>query len=331
MNKLLSNLVVLSLFDGISCGQLALAKALVEYSEYYASELSMIKSGKKRIKIIPNPAIDIVKFHFPKTKHIGDVRDIDGYRFRGIVNLLIGGSPCKDFSMCGKRKGMTTKCDIMVTSLDQYLKLKSEGFEFEGQSYLFWEFVRLLKEIKPRYFLLENVMMKSEWAKIITDALGVDPIYINSSDVSGQIRERLYWTNIPYTPIEDKGIELGDDVLGAVRGVGKHGKKILNTRGFNYKQGDFEYNPYNKAYCIVTGGGRYENIQGEIKRFTAENCEKLQRIPVGYTAVTGLCKTKRIELIGNAWTVDVLVEAFFKNLPWASKMKVEPITNFLNV
>jgi hypothetical protein len=322
MNKALSNLVVLSLFDGISCGQQGLNRAGIRISKYLASEIN-------------EDAIGITQAHYPLTQQLGDVRHIDGYRLRGIVNLLIGGSPCQNFSMAGTRKGMTTKCDIVVDSLEKYLQLKSEGFEFEGESYLFWEFVRLVKEIQPEYFLLENVMMSKKWARIITEALGVDYQYINSSVASAQNRERLYWTNIPYTEIKDKGILLQDVILGGVAGAGTHGKPIPEhlkvPGGFNWKNKGWEFSPHNKGYCVTKSGGSYKNIQGDVKRLTAEDCEKLQTIEVGYTGVTGLCKSRRIETIGNAWTVDVIVEAFFKNLPWASKLKVDPSVKFLNV
>ena len=309
MNKLLSHLVVLSLFDGISCGQLALIKAGVRFDEYLASEVN-------------TKSIRITQHNNPFTKQLGDVRHIDGYRLRGVVNLLIGGSPCKNFSMAGNRKGMTTKSEIMVTTLDQYLKLKSEGFEFEGESYLFWEFVRLLKEIKPAYFLLENVNMKKEWAMIITNALGVEPRSIDSSVASAQHRERLYWTNIPYTPIEDKGIVLGDVVLGAICGAGKHGKKVYGTN--KWKVGKWEFNKENKGYCLVSTRGHYKNTQGEMKGYTPEDAEALQTLPKGYTDVPGISNTARHEAIGLGWTVDVLTEAFFKNLPWATKTIKNP-------
>jgi len=196
---------------------------------------------------------------------------------------------------------------------------------------LFFEWLRLKDEIQPEYWILENVLMSKQWQDLISGFLGVQPIYINSKVASGQSRPRLYWTNIPYTPIEDKGIVLGDVVLGAITGASTHGKKNTTGIGPNWIQGDFEYQPNKKSYCVVTGGGRYRNIQGQIKPFTAEDCEALQTLPKGYTRVTGLCKTRRVKTLGNAWTVDVLTEAFFKNLPWASKLKVHPTGNFLKV
>jgi len=113
---------------------------------------------------------------------------------------MMGGSPCQSFSFAGKRKGMSTKDNIEILSLDQYLELKQNNFEFEGQSYLFWEYVRMLNEVKPKYFLLENVMMEERWEKVITKTIGVHPLDMNSSLVSAQNRRRLYWTNIGLKP-----------------------------------------------------------------------------------------------------------------------------------
>jgi len=139
----MSEINVLSLFDGMSCGRLALDKAGIKYNNYFASE------------------VDKIAVKFTKTKHpdliqLGDVRNIDTSKLPEIF-LLCGGSPCTDFSFAGKMKGMETSCEKQITSLEQYLQLKAEGFEFEGQSYLFWEFVRILHKVKPKYFLLENV------------------------------------------------------------------------------------------------------------------------------------------------------------------------------
>jgi hypothetical protein len=307
MNKVLSNLVVLSLFDGISCGHLALDRVGAEVGSYIASE-------------VEKSSIRITQRNYPMTHQWGDVRHIDGYRLRGIVNLLIGGSPCQCFSISGKHKGMSTTSNEEVTSLDRYLELKKEGFEFHGESYLFWEYVRLLKEIKPDYFFLENVKMTAKWARIISDTLGVEPITINSSVASGQERVRMYWTNIPYTPIEDKGIQLGDVVLGGICGAGKHGKPNKTGIGVNWPQGDWEFNKRNKAYCLVKSRGHYKNVQGKMVKYCVEDCEVLQNVPKGYTDVPGVSMTKRIHALANGWTVDVIAEGFFQNLPWATKV-----------
>jgi DNA (cytosine-5)-methyltransferase 1 len=177
---------VLSLFDGMSCGQQALERSGVRVDNYFASEIDKY-------------AIKVTQANYPKTNQLGSVIDVDGYLLPKI-DLILGGSPCQSFSFAGKRKGMSTKDEQEILTLEHYLELKSEGFEFEGQSYLFWEYMRLLKEVKPKYFLLENVMMGDKWEKILSKAIGVNPIEINSSLVSAQNRRRLYWTNIGMIP-----------------------------------------------------------------------------------------------------------------------------------
>jgi DNA (cytosine-5)-methyltransferase 3A len=173
---------VLSLFDGMSCGQQALERAGIKVDNYYASEIDKY-------------AIQVTMANYPNTKQLGSVTEINGYSLPKI-DLLIGGSPCQSFSFAGKRNGMSTKCEIEILTLENYLQLRADGYEFEGESYLFWEYMRLLNEIKPKYFLLENVMMGEKWEKVLNKAIGVKPIMINSSLVSGQNRKRLYWTNI---------------------------------------------------------------------------------------------------------------------------------------
>ena len=129
----------------------------------------------------------VSSYHHPDSIYLGDVRNIKIVKGKinhygntyGDFELIIGGSPCQSFSFAGRRKGMTTTENIRVTTLKQYLKLKKEGFEFVGQSYLFWEFVLLVKSLKPKYFLLENVKMDKQLEKVITEALGVKPILIN--------------------------------------------------------------------------------------------------------------------------------------------------------
>jgi DNA (cytosine-5)-methyltransferase 3A len=177
---------VLSLFDGMSCGQQALERAGFKVDNYFASEIDKY-------------AIQVTMANYPNTKQLGSVVNVDGYSLPKI-DILIGGSPCQSFSFAGKRKGMSTKDEQEILTLSHYLELKAEGFEFEGQSYLFWEYMRLLNETKPKYFLLENVMMGEKWEKVLSKAIGVKPIMINSSLVSAQNRQRLYWTNIGLEP-----------------------------------------------------------------------------------------------------------------------------------
>lgn len=172
----------LSLFDGISCGQVALNRSGIQYDNYFASE-------------IDKHAMKVTMKNFPKTIQLGSVVNVKAESLPKI-DLLIGGSPCQSFSFAGKRKGMSTKDEQEILTLEQYLKLKSDGFEFEGQSYLFWEYMRLLKELKPKYFLLENVYMEEKWERVLSFTIGVKPLRINSNLVSAQNRKRLYWTNI---------------------------------------------------------------------------------------------------------------------------------------
>ena len=289
----MKKIIGFSVFDGIGCCRTALTRAgiIIGPGDFYTSEIN-------------EDSIGISRFHYPDNIELGDICKIDGRPLRGKVNFYAGGSPCQSFSIAGNHKGL------------------------DGKSKLFFEYVRLKEEIQPDWWILENVQMKKEWQDIISYYLGVQPIFINSMVASGQSRPRLYWTNIPYSPIEDKGITLGDVVLGAITGTGRHGKKNKTGIGVPWPIGDFEFQPDNKSYCIVTRGGWYKNTQGDIKRFTAEDCEVLQTLDKGYTGVTGLNKTHRVISLGNAWTVDVLVEAFFKNLPWASELKVQPIPKF---
>src|SRR6056297_3517488 len=173
---------ILSLFDGMSCGQIALERAGIDIDKYFASE-------------VDKHAITVTMSNYPDTIQLGDVRDVKAINLPKI-DMVIGGSPCQSFSFAGKRNGMTTVENERIENLDRYLELKNDGFEFQGESYLFWEFVRLVNECKPKYFFLENVVMAKQWEGVITRALGIHPIKINSALVSAQNRKRLYWTNI---------------------------------------------------------------------------------------------------------------------------------------
>jgi DNA (cytosine-5)-methyltransferase 3A len=205
----MKNINVLSLFDGMSCGQQALERVGIKVNKYFASEIDKY-------------AIQVTMANYPNTIQLGSVLDVDGYKLPKI-DLLMGGSPCQSFSFAGKRKGMSTKCETEILTLEHYLELKAEGYEFEGQSYLFWEFMRLLNEVKPKYFLLENVEMGEKWEKVLSKAIGVNGIHINSALVSAQNRKRIFWTNIGMQPMglfgylesiiqqpKDKGILLKD-------------------------------------------------------------------------------------------------------------------------
>ena len=205
-------MIVLSLFDGMSCGQIALKELGAHVERYYASEVDKF-------------AIAQTQLNFPDTVQLGDVRNIDARKL-GHVDLLLGGSPCQSFSFAGKRAGMSTKQNEEIYTLDRYLELKQAGFEFEGQSYLFWEYIRILHELRETnpnvFFLLENVEMGKKWEKVLSEAIGLQGVHINSALVSAQIRKRMYWTNIRIAQTtggdwitdipqpEDKGILLRD-------------------------------------------------------------------------------------------------------------------------
>lgn len=222
---------VLSLFDGMSCGQIALRELGITPEVYYASEVDRY-------------AIEQTRLNFPDTVHLGDVRNVDG-RSLGRIDLLIGGSPCQSFSFAGRRNGMSTTTSEEVYTLQRYLELKSEGFEFEGQSYLFWEYVRILHEVRESnpdvLFLLENVQMAELWERTLSSALDCPGIHINSALVSAQNRKRIYWTNIgagrgmfgeiiPGIPQpEDRGIYIRDILEEEVDGKYYLRPEVLHT------------------------------------------------------------------------------------------------------
>ncbi|CAB4147700.1 Dcm Site-specific DNA methylase [uncultured Caudovirales phage] len=245
---------VLSLFDGMSCGQQALDRAGLQVDNYYASEIDPY-------------AIKVTMANYPETIQLGSVVDVDGYALPKI-DLLIGGSPCQSFSFAGKRKGMATKCETEILTLEHYLQLKAEGYEFEGQSYLFWEFMRLLYEVKPKYFLLENVEMGEKWEKVLSKAIGVNGIHINSALVSAQNRRRIYWTNIGLEPKglfgdlesiikqpKDKGIFLKD-----ILQDNPNSKVYLSDKMINYINKTGTKNFYYKP--------EYANVEGKSKPIT---------------------------------------------------------------
>lgn len=283
---------ILSLFDGISCGRVALERVRIPVEIYYASE-------------IEQKPIEISKKNYPDIIQLGDVCKITK-EIVGEVDLLMGGSPCQSFSNAGNRTG------------------------FDGKSGLFWEFARLVKELKPKYFILENVKMKQEWQDVISEELGVKPVEINSSLVSGQNRKRLFWTNIPnVTQPEDKGILLTDILQNEVdekyylnesqiktinRNFGSKGKTIhlddsliekitypsrINQKPLNIKSPTL-------VAAMGMGGGNVPVIikNGKIRKFTEIECERLQTLPDDYTA--GVSSTHRYKAIGNGWTVDVI-------------------------
>lgn len=285
---------VLSLFDGMSCGRLALQRAGIRVDEYYSSEID------------PH-ALMVANMNWPddRTLRLGNITGLEASSLPKI-DLLIGGSPCTQFSSAGLRTGMTTIEGDSVVTLERYLELKSQGVKFHGQSYLFFEYVRLLNELKPRYFLLENVQMKKVYQDVITKYLGVEPVLINSADFSKQDRKRLYWTNIPILQW-------------------KPTKEMFNRHLYRLGHGYItdEIKLYEKYPCLAaqSPATKYRIIENldlaenatfaemrKDKRITRsatpEECEEFQTLPIGYTSCVP--KTHRYKMIGNAWTVDVI-------------------------
>lgn len=181
---------VWSLFDGMSCASIVLKELNIDVECFISSE-------------IDRHAIKVEKQNFPDMIQVGSVTDINVPELvekYGVPDFLCGGSPCQSFSFSGKMKGMSTTQGEEIYTLNRYLELKSQGFEFEGQSYLFWEYMRILTELRnynPNiYFFLENVEMLEKWERCLSHAIGVRGVHINSALVSAQNRKRIYWSNI---------------------------------------------------------------------------------------------------------------------------------------
>lgn len=315
-------ITVLSLFDGMSCGQLALQKLGIEVKQYYAAE-------------IDKHAIQVTQHNFPNTIQLGDVTKVFAKDLPKI-DLLIGGSPCQGFSFAGKQLAFD-----------------------DPRSKLFFEFVRLKNECNPTYFLLENVKMKKEFELIISKYMEVAPIEINSALLSAQNRVRLYWTNIANEPYglfddmqctipqpKDKGILLRDILESDVPDKYYLSDKMLayfKNRAANFNQGKVNVREEEgKASCLTSSimqlngstesGGvqpyqqnRVYDINGispalmaqmscgthaildnetKIRRLTPTECERLQTVPDGYTSCVS--DTQRYRMLGNGWTVDVI-------------------------
>lgn len=331
---------VLSLFDGMSCGQLALQKAGIKINKYFASEIK------------PH-AIKVTQHNFPNTIQLGDVRNVNGYDLPKI-DLLIGGSPCQDLS-----RGNAVR----------------DGLQGE-KSGLFYEYLRLLKEVKPTYFLLENVIMEGEHFIEITEQLQTEPVRINSSLVSAQLRDRLYWTNIGPESFDlfgnrkcqiplpkDKKIKLQDILesgftdreksrallesdsrplvtptkmfhryysTGFTTVVFKD-NSVYNEMKIQYEQTENKeiqqlnpsiesggkqpymqnrfYSDKFKAPCLTQLADRLIVFTKEnIRYLTQTELEALQTVPKGYTSI--LKRNDAACLLGDGWTVDVIAHIF---------------------
>jgi site-specific DNA-cytosine methylase len=257
---------VLSLFDGMACGRIALERCGYNVTNYYASEIDKY-------------AMKVAKANYPDIQHLGDVRSVITDDLPDI-DLLIGGSPCQGFSFAGRH------------------------LNFEDQrSRLFFEYVRILEETQPRYFLLENVRMSKESERVISEFLDCEPVTINSNLVSAQNRHRLYWTNIPvYGLPDDKGIKLADIIES-----GNVDRDKAHCIDANYWKGGNLKSYFEKNRRQLVFG---ESVDDYRKLLPIE-CERLQTVPYNYTA--HVSNTQRYKMLGNGWTVDVIAH-ILKNI-----------------
>lgn len=284
---------VLSLFDGISCGQIALERIGIKIDKYYASEIKKY-------------AIETTMKNYPNTIQIGDVTKVsykngflcteNGDFEVGEIDLLIGGSPCQNFS---------------IASITQ-LGLQGE------KSKLFYEYLRLLKEINPKYFLLENVKMKKESEKQLNEYMGVNGVYINSNLVSYQNRPRIYWTNIPNVTIpEDRHISFQDykETNPEICKQYKLNKTKSRERMWNNGKGRKNIGSCanitnsKKIYCLTRKQDRCPNsglieFEDFCRFLTRKEIELAQTLPIGYT--NNLSYNQMQDVCGDGWTVDII-------------------------
>ena len=283
---------VLSLFDGMSCGRIALEKSDIHIDKYFASEIN-------------KDAIKVTQSNYPDTIQLGDVLNVNSKDLPKI-DLLIGGSPCQGFSIAGRKLNFD-----------------------DDRSKLFFEFVRLKNELNPKYFLLENVRMKDDIADAIDSLLGVKRVYIDSRHFTGHIRKRYYWTNIPIEPYEYKDLKIKDIIDNKVP-FNKDINFFLDRTIYNPSKsydGIITINPRDNNGKQTWQRGRVYDIEGNCpticaslfdlnitkdhktyRKLTIEECERLQGVPEGYTSVVK--KNVAGEMLGNGWTVDVIAHIF---------------------
>lgn len=279
---------VLSLFDGISAGQLALKRVGINVTNYFSSEIDKY-------------AIQTTQYNFPNTIQLGSVETID---LEGLpkIDLLLAGSPCQGFSFSGKMLGFD-----------------------DPRSKLFFDFVRILRKIKPTYFLLENVVMKKEFIDIINEQVGVKPVMINSSLVSAQNRKRNYWTNFPIKEVEDREIYL-DSILeewgnpSIISSDGKIGERWVQSLRVNSgkKSNTLTSEGFAKLGVSTMQPGKYVDFyknrhlkNWHFRAYTAKEYALLQNFDISY--FNGLSEYRIKRLLGNSWTVDLIAE-ILKNI-----------------
>lgn len=268
---------VLSLFDGMGCGRIALERAGIDVNSYYASE-------------IKNHAIKVAKHNYPSIVHVGDVRELNVLELGVNFDLLIGGSPCQDFSILNKER----------------LGLRGE------KSSLFYQFFWILNEIrtynKDVKFILENVVMEKWQQDEISKFLGVEPVLIDSSLVSFQKRKRLYWTNIDGVTIpKDKNISFQNNK--STENLDSYKVNKTPSRIKMWEEKCPNVTNRDKINCLTCKQDRWNNAglisHNDFCRYlTVEECEKAQTVPVGYTSIVS--RNQAWDLLGDGWTVDVI-------------------------
>jgi DNA (cytosine-5)-methyltransferase 3A len=317
---------VLSLFDGMSCGRIALERSGIKVDNYYASEIDKY-------------AMKVSEANYPDIIQVGDVTELDTSTLPNI-DLIMGGSPCQGFSFAGKQLAFD-----------------------DPRSALFFEFVRCVKELKPKYFLLENVRMKKEYLDIISEHMGVEPIMINSALVSAQNRVRYYWTNIPgVEQPEQRGIVLRDILeTREIESLSDKAIDYMNRSSSKWSGGKTRKDIYikhesEKGMCLTANmhkgvpygviavdkpnqinpskkaSGKQPYMQDRVfhidgkshaltrefasrtnvgdeqevywRKLTPIECERLQTVPDDYT--NHVSNTQRYKMLGNGWTVDVI-------------------------
>lgn len=276
---------VLSLCDGMSCGHIALDRAGVNVDKYFAAEIKEI-------------GIKVTKYNYPDTIHIGDVNKVaykDGILhteygdFETDIDIVMFGSPCQTFSVAMKK-------DLRV------------GLENKEKSGLFLECYRILKEVNPKYFLMENVArMKRDDMDFITGLMGVEPVRINSKLVSAQLRDRLYWTNIPNVTIpQDKGIIL-QDILTSGYTDREKARALLVSDSRPLTTKDRMIHRYRSTGFTTLVWEQYGNDES-VRYMNQTELERCQTVPEGYTEC--LTRNEAADVLGDGWTVDVIAHIF---------------------
>lgn len=276
---------ILSLFDGMSCGRVALERVGIKINKYYSSEIDKY-------------AIKVSQKNYPDIIRLGDIfwwRSWDLSK----IDLLIAGSPCQGFSFAGKQ-----------------LNFK------DPRSKLFFDFVDVLKTYKPKYFLLENVRMKKEYQDIISGILGVEPILINSRLVTYNQRKRLYWSNIPnIEQPEDRKLDKSDIVrdnkYGTIKVLKDRTRIVVEADDMHCLTARYaDLNGAGRPMIIIDKdaiGEAYDSKQvgRKYRMLTPIECERLQTLDDNYT--DGVSNSQRYKMLGNGWTVDV-ISHIFKNI-----------------